>query len=561
MKGAITLVLALALALIAMPLVAADSYQLYCLSSGQVLDLPALCNPEMDKRTGPINICMHILDNGKICPVTINVCNNLALSCSFNGGNTTVDQDPPHMDINSPVEGEIYGDRSILVDIDPDESASLYYMDNDEERLGWKQLCSRCSSYSRERSFKEGRNDLTFKAVDESGNEATFDVVFYIDSIDPKISKTAPTKGFAGGIFNVSFQESSPSGLVLNYGNIETGMRSRTVDIENDCTQNVDKYACMVEVDLSNFDEETIEYSFVLEDIGGNSIESKIILLPVDYSDPRINSLDYTIEGKSVTFMIDVTEQNLDKITYIDTTDPKAKEKTLCSGSQGILCEKKVSFKDGDHTVAIRARDKAGNMAEQTVVFFTDSTKPKIKKMLPTGGFASGDFYVEFEEQNAVSLILHYGNGADDRNSNIDLNGCADLGSGKHTCTADVDLTDYDGESIQYWFEINDRVNNTVLSKSIKLMVDITNPAITEITHVENGETSQVTLSITEINFDEATYMNNDDLTPKERSFCSSLKAGKCTKKLALNTGENHLTFYVYDDAGNAFAQNLEITV
>ena len=65
--------------------------------------------------------------------------------------------------------------------------------------------------------------------------------------------------------------------------------------------------------------------------------------------------------------------------------------------------------------------------------------------MLPTRGFASGDFYVEFEEQNAVSLILHYGNGADDRNSNIDLNGCADLGSGKHTCTADVDLTDYDG--------------------------------------------------------------------------------------------------------------------
>ncbi len=541
--------------------VRADSYELYCLEQGQVIDLPRLCNPDMEPRSGPLNICMHVLDNGKICPASINSCNNLNLGCTNSGGNATIDETAPIVIISSPVAGEIYSDKSVLLDANPNERSTMAYTDNSDPNSGWKQICSSCTSYSQERTFKEGFNNITLRAADGSGNIAYYDFSFYVDSGKPKMGKTEPKSGFASGMFYAEFQEQNPLNFKLKYGNIDSAFREESIDIGSDCTNENGKYKCNVTVDLSDFDEETIEYNFEIEDIAHNIAVSKTIFLLVDYSAPVINSLGYVIEGKNVIFSIDVTEQNIDKIVYIENNDPKAKEKTICSGPQSNLCEKKVSFKDGNHDINVTAKDKAGNKATQNLFFFTDSKTPKIKKTEPKKGFASGMFFVQFQEENPLTLKLLI----EDSNileTNIDLNTCL-FSADKNIfdCNVDVDLTSYDGQQIKYWFDLADKVNNSVSSKPVFLMVDTTLPVINNINYTIDGMTAIVTVDVTEINLDEITYKNNDDLTIKEKSFCTSLKENKCSKKITLNSGDNDISFNVYDDAGNAIAQNIVISV
>ncbi len=539
--------------------VKADSYQLYCLDRGEVLDLPRLCNPAMEPRSGPINICMHILDNGKICPASINSCNNLGLGCSDNGSNTTIDITPPILFISSPILGEVYSERSVLFDVNPNEKSTMAYIDNSEEGSGWKQICSKCTLYSQKRTFKEGFNNITLRAVDTSGNTAYYDLYFYVDSSKPKMGNSLPKSGFASGVFNIEFTEANPMSLKLKYGNVDTAFREYNVNIENECVINAGKYICEIVINLLDYDEETIEYYFEILDIASNSAVSKTIVLLVDYSSPKINSLNYIIEGKYVILNLDITEQNIDKIVYIENNDPKAKEKTLCSGMSSNLCIKKISFKDGNHNVSIIIRDKAGNFVTYNLLFFTDSKTPKIKKTEPKKGFASGSFYVEFQEENPQLLKLFIENSGTVEH-NIDLNSCNYLGEGnKYSCNVDLDLEIYNQEQIKYWFMLTDRVNNSISSKPIFLMVDTSSPIISNISFIIKKMTAVVTLDISEDNLDEVTYSNNDDLVPKEKSFCTTLKDGKCTKKIILNSGDNEITFYVYDEAGNMLAQNIFI--
>ncbi len=560
LNEAFALVVVAAVILVLVPFASADSYQMYCLNEGQVLDLPALCNPAMDKKAGPINICMHLLDNGKICPTTLNACNSLGISCTSSGANTTIDQEPPVFNILSPLNEEVYNNKAVLTDISLDESSDIFWTDNNNLESGWKKVCQKCIRFSQKVNFREGENNITFKFMDHSGNEAFSDLEFFVDSAKPKITKTSPTKGFASGMFNVSFQEANPSNLVLNYGNSDNGIRSANLDIGM-CSKEGDKHNCNVEVNLADFDEETIQYSFVLKDIADNLVESKIINLPVDNSAPKFNSVDFSIDGKSVSFVIDVTEQNPDKLTYIDSSDSKAKEKTLCSGMQVNICSKKVSFNDGEHDVMLIASDKVGHSTNTSVQFFTDSKKPKISKTNPTKGFASGTFNVEFQEENPISLVLHYGMTGENTQS-IDLNSCLLLGGGKESCTIDVNLNSHDGHVIQYWFELTDKVNNSVSSKPVNLVVDITSPVINALNYTLSGTTgAQVTIGATEQNLEKITYMNANDSSPKETTFCTSLKNGQCSKKITLNVGVNVITFSVYDKAGNAVAQNLEINI
>jgi len=546
--------------LVLVPFVSADSYQMYCLKKGEALDLPKLCNPAMDKKAGPMNICMHLLDNGKICPTTLNACNSLGISCTSGGTNSTIDEEPPVFTILSPLDDEVYNNKAVLSDISLDESSDIFWTDNNNLESGWKKICQKCIRFSQKVNFREGENNITFRFMDQSGNEAFSGLEFFVDSAKPKITKTEPTKGFANGRFSVSFQEANPFNLVLNYGNSDSGMRSANLDI-GACSKEEDKHNCNVEVNLADFDEETIQYSFVLTDISDNSVESKMINLLVDNSAPRFNSVDFSIDGKSANFVIDVNEQNPDKLTYIDSSGPKAKEKTLCSGMQVNTCSKKVPFNDGEHDVVLIASDKAGHSTNISVQFFTDSKKPKITKTAPTKGFASGMFNVEFQEENPTSLVLHYGLSGEDV-KNIDLSSCLPIVGGKKSCITDVILGSFDGQIIQYWFELTDRVNNSVSSKPVSLIVDITSPVINVLNYSLSGTTgAQITIGVTEQSLDKITYLNANDKSPKETTFCTSLNGGQCSKKITLNVGDNLITFSVYDKAGNAVAQNLDINI
>jgi len=555
-KTALAFVLAIVLAFA--PLAAADYYELWCLGDGEVADFSALCNPLMDPLTGPSIVCVHFLDSGSICPSSLNICNSLGLGCSSGEGNTTIDSTPPTLEVFSPAEGELYTERTVYIDIDVDESVSLHYKDNSVAPR-WKSLCSSCSSYTGERNFDEGFNDITFRAVDGSGNEAFQTVTFNVDSRDPDLGSIEPSSGFASGEFTVEFEESTPDDLIINYGNFDLGFRDHFIDIGTECTEDDDEYECATQIDLSDYDGQQITYFVSLTDLASNIDQTAEKTLQVDYSDPVINSIDHVVDGKRVTFTLSITESYFDEVTYIDYSDDRPREKRLCNSLVGEICEKTVSFnKDGDHDVTITVKDEAGNTATAALQFFTDSKDPRIRDTEPSRGFASGLFEIEFEEQNPETLVLNYGNdGTGMRAHSFDLLQCS-VDEDEYYCSEQLDLSDFDGEEIEYSFVLTDRVGQTDEDGEDDLAVDISYPIINEIDYYIDGKNVYFTIDVTEPYLDEITYIDYADDRPRERRLCSRLTDGACEKRVSFKDGDHDVTITVKDEAGHSTAQPIQ---
>jgi hypothetical protein len=343
---------------------AADSYALYCIPEGQVLDF-AQCNPAMGKLTGYVETCVHLTDTGKICPAHPNTCNSLGLKCS-GVMNTSTDVSAPNLTVMSPKNNTVYNEKGVYLNLKTDESSNIYYLDNINGRGRWTQVCTSCTSYNKKRNFNEGLNDLTFKATDKSGQSSYYNASFRIDSKKPKINKAEPKKGFSDGMVSVQFTEDNPVNLSLYYGNGESGMKNQRIDL-NTCVIDKGKYNCNSELELNNYDNEQISYWFVLTDIAGNSVSSKVNTLSVDMTFPTITSFNYTIKGTKVTFNMSVNDANFDEITYMDNSAARPSERILCSSLKNGYCVKGITFSKGIHDLNIQVYDSAGNSIAESV--------------------------------------------------------------------------------------------------------------------------------------------------------------------------------------------------
>lgn len=556
--------IAIVLAFVALaPLVAADSFALYCLQDGEQIDFSVLCNPLMPTLTGPTNVCVRQYDGGQICPTNINTCNTLSLTCG-SAANTTIDQTPPELTITSPAQDEVYQSRSILLDFSLNERSTVHYKDNNSPNQQWRVACNDCLSYDNPRSFEEGLNDLTFRATDRNGNQAFFEVSFRVDSKDPQVKKTEPRRGFVSGDFYIEIREDNPTELKVVYGNFNEGMFEHLVNIEEECeVLSSTKTACNTFVDMSLFDGQDIQYYAELTDIAGNVDQSQPRDVSVDYSDPQILSEDVSVDGRFATFVIELDEVNFEEATYIDLLDDNPRERRLCSRLENGVCEDRVSFRDGQHEILVTVFDEAGNSAQYTTSFFTDSRRPRIMRTEPRRGYASGFFSMQFREDNPLEALLHYGNSAEGmREASVDLDSCFE-DRGRMNCELTVDLEDYDGQQIQYWFSMEDLVGSTDESRVTDLDVDTTYPLIDSITHeYAYSNRYDVTLFVDEENLDEIHYLNNNEPNPRERRFCSRLEDdGSCDKRINLYPGVNSIDFQVIDEAGNSVAQNYEIVI
>jgi C4-type Zn-finger protein len=555
MKNKTKTLAAFALLLALLPFVTADRYEKYCLGYGDVLHFEELCpplgTPYFCDHTF-CGICVHILDDGKICTAHPGKCDN-SLACFNTGGNATIDSEPPVLQINSPTQGQMFTQRSVFLDLTVNEPSDVKYINSADPRRPIP-VCSDCTSYSRGRTFEEGRNDVTFIATDGSGNSMSVNRTFYIDSQDPQIKSLEPESGFVSGAFTITFAESNPDELIIHYGNSETGLRQYNVNLNSECTKD-SNYECHSQINLSDYDGQQIEFYAVLTDIAGNTDESAHKTLSVDYSAPLITAFSYTVSGKDVTFFVAVTEPFFSEITYIDNSNNQ-KEQTLCSKLVNDVCEKKVSFtKDGNHDVTVIVKDMAGNSAIKPAVFFTDSKKPKIQSTEPSDDFASGTFEVEFDEENPASLVLNYGNDLSGfKEKTLDLAQCTN-----GYCSSDVSLSDYDGEEISYWFVLTDIAGSSVQDGAEGLMVDMSFPVINSLNYQVNGKSVTFTLDITESYLDEITYIDNSESKPKEKTLCTKLTNSICEKKVSFTKDGSHdVTITVKDKAGHTIVQGVE---
>ena len=257
-------------------------------------------------------------------------------------------------------------DKKILLDILTDKLSLVYYIDNSDPEKP-KTLCKNCNAYSKIKSFNDGNWDITFYAEDENQQHAVpFNAKFFIDTKIPIIQKTYPKKNeFADGIFIVEFKEENPQTLILHYGDDESSVNLAQ------CTESKKKYTCEADVSaqIEKYDGEVISYWFELTDEVGNEAKYKTTLITVDTTEPKINSINYVIDGTSAELAIDITEANLESITYENSASSKPKETKLCTKLKDGICTKKIKLVEGSNTIDIRVYDKVGNeVAEQVQI-------------------------------------------------------------------------------------------------------------------------------------------------------------------------------------------------
>jgi len=265
-----------------------------------------------------------------------------------------------------------------------------------------------------------------------------------------------------------------------------------------------------------------------------------------DYCDPSENvtgPLDLLVKfpfdnGETTTkqrFYVLINTTRKSKIDLINNLNDV--KKNLCMHCNYF--NKVVFFNEGLNNITIKSA-VAGEVEQETLSFFVDTKKPRITKVYPLQNkFATGDFKIVYEENNIKTVKLYYGEKNNIQSMKLDCE------NGKQECFVKLNLDSYNGKSIYYWFNIIDIAANNVNSSKVKIFVDNKAPVINSIKSSLNRGFYEITLNISDDNFQRAVYFEGE----KEKLFCSSLKKGICSKSLRLN---DSLRIKVYDLAGNS---------
>ena len=245
---------------------------------------------------------------------------------------------------------------------------------------------------------------------------------------------------------------------------------------------------------------------------------------------------------------------------YFKYADNGDRSRTLCRrcDEYGFSRRKTKPFDDGFHQLTIMAIFDSGTVYHY-VNFTVDTKDPKIKKTEPRRGFADGFFTVEFQEENPVSLFLNYGNEL--RSAEVDLSQCTEPRRNRKKCQIEVDLEDFDGEEIEYWFNMTDIVGNIAESKKKKIDVDVSPPVINLFNYTIDRRRVSFLFNITEPNFDEIGYRYIYRGRERYKRLCSRLKNDMCVKRKSFRRGTYNLTIEVWDDAGNMAGQEINFTM
>jgi len=330
-----------------------------CFTDGDTIDYCSSNIPDRFCSSDICKYCMKTYDENNDCysPGSFSICTGTATN-SCTGGTTGSgnDQNAPIINLNSPLNGSVYTDRSVMFSLNTNEISDVYYLDLINGRGRWTRVCTDCSSYSKRRSFKEGFNSLQIRATDVAGNEAFRNVDFFIDSKNPQITKTEPKKGFANGDFMVQFKELNPRNLTLNYGNFIQGFRTAQINLSI-CVDVRGKVTCETSVNLASFDGQTIEYWFSLKDVANNVKDSKHIFLQVDTTFPEFDNVVVTVDDSKGIFNIQTSEPVT--LEYIDFGESRPSWRRLCSDCASYTRSK--TFRDGMHLLNLQATDEAGN--------------------------------------------------------------------------------------------------------------------------------------------------------------------------------------------------------
>jgi hypothetical protein len=452
-----------------------------------------------------------------------------------------IDLTLPNLEVNSP-EDIIYEERRIDIDLDADEMLKEIRMSKDHGNF--RSLCTNCDSYFKSSYFTDGEHILEFEAEDFAGNIEEEEVTFFVDSRPPRVYDFWPDDEeiIHGTEFGIKYTEQENLDYVKLFWQVDDEPWNET-DLDCDTGRSEE---CVIDMDLAMYDGSEIHYYFELRD-DINVVKTEIRTLYVDNSAPVLTIFEPSFvlqESRRVLFDLETDEPA--KLSYsIDGT----RYRTLCRNCDSYYGYK--TFRDGDYKVWIKAEDEIGNDYKELIEFEIDSRKPRIYSTLPRTKYVdNGNFIVSYSEDNLQSVTLHLG---DQPYPGV----CKD--GQRQECIINGDIGLFDGQEVDYYFEIEDIFGNIVKSRPRTIIPDVTDPVIT-ILSPEDNETynSYVNFNI-ELSEKVKKLWYEDLDTGYTRTLCTNCDSYNRRKRF--RDGEYSFNFIAEDFVGNTNDLDLSFVV
>ncbi len=214
-----------------------------------------------------------------------------------------------------------------------------------------------------------------------------------------------------------------------------------------------------------------------------------------------------------------------------------------------------IYFPDGIHKIRVVAEDYAGNKDYDEKTFSVDSTPPKIYNIWPRDkSYIHGtQFGVRYTEKNLKSVKLYWRVSSGEWHEE-DL----ECSSGRNVvCTTSLDMSEYDGLSITFYFEIQDETH-TVNSRTNVVYVDHSLPDINIISPEDSQIYGAKRLKFN-IELSEEADLSYSLDGSNYRTLCRD--CSRYYRFRSLRDGEHNIWFKAVDKAGNTAYKSLSIAI
>ena len=366
-------------------------------------------------------------------------------------------------------------------------------------------------------------------------NESLHNITIKVDVFKPELISMYPTGVIRTNNVNINalIDDKYQSNSGLNLNSLIMEVDNNTV---NPNVTSLDSLKARVNYSASGLGEGNHNVNISIYDNAGN-LGGGIWSFVVNTTNLILN-VSSPINGNygSNRVRFDIKTNIPGKISFIDNGE---KENKLCTSCLNI--NKTFSLRDGQHNLTIKANGEQVNRS-----IFIDSDNPRIIKTLPKSKtYVNGtEFSVKYTEEFLNSINVIYGNGSLMFSTN--LNNC---GSGRNIiCATDVDLSNFNGQAINFSFNVSDRIRG-VSSKISTLFVDTSKPIID--INSPNGNQNRnvrIDLGISEIARD-LSYIDFNDIRPSEKRLCRNCQYYNKTR--SFRVGDHLVKFIAEDRAGN----------
>jgi hypothetical protein len=224
--------------------------------------------------------------------------------------------------------------------------------------------------------------------------------------------------------------------------------------------------------------------------------------------------------------------------------------RTFCSMITN--CRKTLSLPQGNNQIDFKLIDYNGDEYTDSLNLYIDSVKPRLIRQTPLNKkYTNGLFTAKYTELNLELVELYIAESGSEFNMVADRDDC-ESGVNKE-CSIEYDVSEYDGESILYYFVISDRVSS-VSGKIYNVTIDTTDPVFTNLSFVKISETAERYKLVAAINEPVKLEYQYDSIRKTLCSKCTSL-----AKTFYFSAKPDYIDFIATDLAGNQETERIDL--